>query len=84
MSDDEDLLLTKKLESLESTINIASANEGTREEQERARLVALASALMRETGDGTSNKELGQIHISNGNIPIVSFRVSSIITGFQY
>lgn len=57
MSDDEDLLPAKKGKHV---------HYGSLEEQEKARLAAIAAAA-REGVEDTSGKELGDIQISNGN-----------------
>ncbi|GBP64165.1 hypothetical protein EVAR_35554_1 [Eumeta japonica] len=55
MSDDEDIQLVKKSKQV---------HYGSLEEQERARLAALAAAA-KEGGDEVEEKEVGEIHISN-------------------
>ncbi|CAH0403980.1 unnamed protein product [Chilo suppressalis] len=56
MSDDEDVILIKKSKQV---------HYGSLEEQEKARLAALAAAAAREDGEDSGGKELGDIQISN-------------------
>lgn len=63
MSDDEDLLPAKKAKQV---------HYGSLEEQEKARLAALATAVREGVEDG-GGKELGDIQISNGKLRSVFF-----------
>jgi hypothetical protein len=60
MSDDEDIILPKKSKQV---------HYGSLEEQEKARLAALAAAA-REGAEDSGGKELGDIQVSNGIITI--------------
>lgn len=59
MSDDEDVILVKKPKQV---------HYGSLEEQEKARLAALAAAA-KEGADDLGGKELGDIQISSGKFP---------------
>lgn len=58
MSDDEDITFNKK----QKTVHY-----GSLEEQERARLAAIAAAVRGDPGEpAPAGKDLGEIHVSNG------------------
>lgn len=64
MSDDEDMMLLKKVEILDQ---LASTNTVSSEQAENARIAALVASISKESGDHGDGKESGQIHVSNGN-----------------
>lgn len=71
MSDDEDVIPVKKSKQV---------HYGSLEEQEKARLAALAAAV-REGVEDSGGKELGDIQISNGELEDVYVKYTGVNHG---